>query len=252
MNAEWIPYAESQANVTPEEAARLSKEAGLMDDELLEPSRRHHAARLVLILEAYTIYDPQTGYCQGMSDLLSPFVALVNEDFEAFWCFVKFMEFARHNFRLDEVGIRRQLNMVSSILKASDPQLFQHLEKLGSDDCTFIYRMVVVLMRRELSFEQTLCLWEVMWADWAALDNKRGRGTGRRRDRLGPPSRDLLLYTIAAAVRKKRRTIIQDCSGMDELVRVCNTMAGNLDIWELLADARELVRLVQDKVDKSD
>lgn len=252
MNAEWIPYAESQANVTPEEAAQLSKETGLIDDEHLEPSRRHHAARLVLILEAYTIYDPQTGYCQGMSDLLSPFVALMGEDFEAFWCFVKFMEFARHNFRLDEFGIRRQLNMVSSILKSSDPQLFQHLEKSRSDDCTFIYRMVVVLMRRELSFEQTLCLWEVMWADWAALDNKRGLGTGRRRDRLGPPSRDLLLYTIAAAVRKKRRTIIQGCSGMDDLVRVCNAMAGNLDIWELLADARELVRLVQDKVAKSD
>lgn len=252
MNAEWIPYAESQASVTFEEAARLSKDAGLMDDDHLEPSRRHHAARLVLILEAYTIYDHETGYCQGMSDLLSPFVALMDEDFEAFWCFVKFMEFARHNFRLDEVGIRRQLNMVSSILQSADPQLFQHLVTLGSEDCTFIYRMVVVLMRRELSFEQTLCLWEVMWADWAAINNKRGRGVGRRRDRLGPPSRDLLLYTIAAAVRKRRKTIIQNCSGMDELVRECNGMAGNLNIWELLADARELVCMVHDKVSKSD
>ena len=251
MNAEWIPYAETQASVTFEEAARLSKEAGLMDDDHLEPPRRHHAARLVLILEAYTMYDPETGYCQGMSDLLSPFVALIDEDYEAFWCFVKFMEVTRHNFRLDEVGIRRQLNMVSSIIKACDPQLYQHLEKLGCEDCTFIYRMVVVLMRRELSFEQTLCLWEVMWADWAALDNKRGTGDSRRRDRLGPPSRDLLLYTIAAAVRKKRRNILQ-YSGMDELVRECNNMAGNLDIWELLADARELVQCVQAKVMKSD
>lgn len=251
MNAEWIPYAETQASVTFEEAEKLSKEAGLMDDDHLEPPRRHHAARLVLILEAYTMYDPETGYCQGMSDLLSPFVALIDDDYEAFWCFVKFMEFARHNFRVDEVGIRRQLNMVSSIIKASDPQLYQHLGKLGCEDCTFIYRMVVVLMRRELSFEQTLCLWEVMWADWAAIDNKRGAGDSRRRDRLGPPSRDLLLYTIAAAVRKKRRNILQ-YSGMDELVRECNGMAGNLDIWELLADARELVRCVQVKVTKSD
>lgn len=246
MNAEWIPYAETQAAVTFEEAARLSKEAGLMDDDHLEPPRRHHAARLVLILEAYTMYDSETGYCQGMSDLLSPFVALIDDDYEAFWCFVKFMEFARHNFRLDEVGIRRQLNLVSSIIKTTDPPLFQHLETLGCEDCTFIYRMVVVLMRRELSFEQTLCLWEVMWADWAAIDNKRGHGESRR-DRLGPPSRDLLLYVIAAAVRKKRRNILQ-YSGMDELVRECNGMAGHLDIWELLADARELVRIVQPKI----
>jgi hypothetical protein len=251
MNAEWIPYAETQASVSFEEAARLAKEAGLMDDEHLEPPRRHHAARLVLILEAYTMYDPETGYCQGMSDLLSPFVALIDDDSEAFWCFVKFMEVARYNFRLDEVGIRRQLGMVSSIIKASDPQLYEHLEELGCEDCTFIYRMVVVLMRRELSFEQTLCLWEVIWADWAAIDGKRGVGDSRRRDRLGPPSRDLLLYAIAAAVRKRRRNILQ-FSGMDELVRECNGMAGNLDIWEVLADARELVRCVQVKVTKSD
>jgi hypothetical protein len=247
MNAEWIPYAETQAAVTFEEAAKLSKIAGLMDDDHLEPPRRHHAARLVLILEAYTMYDSETGYCQGMSDLLSPFVALIDDDYEAFWCFVKFMEFARHNFRLDEVGIRRQLNLVSEIIKHSDPQLFQHLGTLGCEDCTFIYRMVVVLMRRELSFEQTLCLWEVMWADWAAIDNQ----LSERRDRLGPPSRDLLLYVIAAAVRKRRRNILQ-YSGMDELVRECNGMAGNLDIWQLLADARELVRCVQVKLTKRD
>lgn len=247
MNAEWIPYAETQASVTFEEAARLSKAAGLMDDDHLEPPRRHHAARLVLILEAYTMYDPETGYCQGMSDLLSPFVALMDDDYEAFWCFVKFMEFARHNFRLDEIGIRRQLNLVSSIIQESDPPLFQHLGTLGCEDCTFIYRMVVVLMRRELTFEQTLCLWEVMWADWAAIDNK----CADKRDRLGPPSRDLLLYVIAAAVRKKRRNILH-YSGMDELVRECNGMAGHLDIWELLADARELVRCVQVKIIKRD
>lgn len=247
MNAEWIPYAEAQAAVTFEEAAKLSKIAGLMDDDHLEPPRRHHAARLVLILEAYTMYDSETGYCQGMSDLLSPFVALIDDDYEAFWCFVKFMEFARHNFRLDEVGIRRQLNLVSEIIKHSDPPLFQHLGTLGCEDCTFIYRMVVVLMRRELSFEQTLCLWEVMWADWAAIDNQ----LSERRDRLGPPSRDLLLYVIVAAVRKRRRNILQ-YSGMDELVRECNGMAGNLDIWQLLADARELVRCVQVKLTKRD
>ncbi|XP_024379119.1 rab GTPase-activating protein 22 [Physcomitrium patens] len=251
MNAEWIPYAATQASVTSQEAERLSKEAGLMDDEHLEPPMRHHAARVVLILEAYTMYDPETGYCQGMSDLLSPFVALFDKDYEAFWCLVKFMEFARHNFRVDEVGIRRQLNMVSSIIKTADPELYLHLKSLGCEDCPFVYRMVVVLMRRELSFEQTLCLWEVMWADWAAIENKKGGGDSQMRDKLGPPSRDLLLYTIAAAVRTKRKNIL-NYTEKDDLVRECNGMAGHLDIWELLADARELLQLVRSKASKDD
>ncbi|KAJ7532935.1 hypothetical protein O6H91_13G026300 [Diphasiastrum complanatum] len=249
MNAEWVPYSPTQANVSAEEAFKLARAASLEDDEHLEPCRQHHAARLVEILEAYSIYDPETGYCQGMSDLLSPFVALMDEDFEAFWCFTYFMRTARHNFRTDEVGIRKQLDKVSEILKIADSPLYNHLVKINSEDCTFVYRMVVVLLRRELSFEQTLCLWEVIWADWAAL--KMGFGVGKKpkrsRKKRAPPSNDLLLFTIAAAVHKKRKIIFERCRGMDDLLKECNAMAGHLDIWELLDDARELIRSVNSK-----
>ncbi|CBI23061.3 unnamed protein product, partial [Vitis vinifera] len=159
-NSEWIPYSPAQAAVS-EGRARCSAEAvGLKDYDHLEPSRIFHAARLVAILEAYALYDPEIGYCQGMSDLLSPIISVILEDHEAFWCFVGFMRKARHNFRLDEIGIRRQLNTVSKIIKSKDSHLYRHLEKLQAEDCFFVYRMVVVLFRRELSFEQTVCLWE--------------------------------------------------------------------------------------------
>lgn len=51
------------------------------------------------------IYDPDLGYCQGMSDLLSPIVSVIEDDYEAFWCFVGFMKKVRHNFRLDVLAI---------------------------------------------------------------------------------------------------------------------------------------------------
>lgn len=87
MNAAWIPYAPAQAACDPEKAEEMARAVGLENDEHLEPARRAHAARLVAILEAYAVYDKETGYCQGMSDLLSPFVALIESDAEAFWCF---------------------------------------------------------------------------------------------------------------------------------------------------------------------
>uniref|UniRef100_A0A6N2JZS2 Rab-GAP TBC domain-containing protein n=1 Tax=Salix viminalis TaxID=40686 RepID=A0A6N2JZS2_SALVM len=77
----------------------------------------------------------------------------MEEDFSAFWCFVGFMKKARHNrhnFRLDEVGIRRQLGIVSKIIKCKDSHLYKHLEKLQAEDCFFVYRMVVALFRRDL------------------------------------------------------------------------------------------------------
>ncbi|KAK9113808.1 hypothetical protein Syun_020605 [Stephania yunnanensis] len=249
-NGEWIPFSPVQAAVSDGKARQLAEEVGLKDYDHLEPCRIFHAARLVAVLEAYAIYDPEIGYCQGMSDLCSPIIAVMEEDHDAFWCFVGFMRKARHNFRLDEVGIRRQLNLVSKIIKVKDSHLFRHLEMLQAEDCFFVYRMVVVLFRRELTFEQTLCLWEVIWADQAAIRAGIGKSAawGRIRLRAPPPTDDLLLYAIAASVLQRRKLIIEKYSSMDEILRECNSMAGHLDVWKLLDDAHGLVMSIHDRI----
>nr|VDC98966.1 unnamed protein product [Brassica rapa] len=226
----------------------VSDPVGLTDYEDLEPCRILHAARLVAILEAYAVFDPEIGYCQGMSDLLSPLLAVIEDDAFAFWCFVGFMSKARHNFRLDEVGIRRQLSMVSKIIQFKDIRLYRHLENLEAEDCFFVYRMVVVMFRRELTFEQTLCLWEVMWADQAAIRTGIAKATWGRIRLRAPPTEDLLLYAIAASVLQRRKTIIEKYSGMDEIMKECNSMAGRLDVWKLLDDAHDLVVNLHDKI----
>ncbi|KAI5063339.1 hypothetical protein GOP47_0021886 [Adiantum capillus-veneris] len=241
MNAEWVAHSPSQASVTKGAATQLALDVGLKEDLDLEPCLQHHAARLVSILEVYALFDPETGYCQGMGELLSPFVALLDEDYQAFWCFSSFMHVVRHNFRLDEVGIQRQLKMVSKILKLCDPQLYKHLELIEAVDCFFIYRMVVILMRRELSFEQTIFFWEILWADKTAARLDKVKISCRKGKRKAPPTEDLLLYVITAAVRQKRRLIMEKCRCMDDVLKECNSMSGNLDVWALLDDARDLV-----------
>ncbi|KAG1354535.1 GTPase-activating protein GYP7 [Cocos nucifera] len=248
-NAEWAIHSPAQALISEDKALKAAGAVGLKDYDHLEPCRIYHAARLVAILEAYALYDPEIGYCQGMSDLLSPILAVMEEDHEAFWCFVGFMRKARHNFRLDEVGIRRQLKTVSKIIKFKDSHLYRHLEKLQAEDCFFVYRMVVVMFRRELTFEQTLCLWEVMWADQAAIRAGIGKSAwGRIRPRA-PPTDDLLLYAIAACVLQRRKLIIEMHSSMDEIIKECNNMAGQLDVWKLLDDAHDLVVTLHDKIE---
>ncbi|XP_020114763.1 uncharacterized protein DDB_G0271670-like [Ananas comosus] len=247
-NTEWVLYSPKQAAISEEEALRCASAVGLKNYDHLEPCMVYHAARLVAILEAYSIYDPEIGYCQGMSDLLSPIVAVMEEDHDAFWCFVGFMRKARHNFRLDEVGIRRQLKIVSKIIKCKDSHFYRHLEKLQAEDCFFVYRMVVVLFRRELTFEQTLCLWEVIWADQAAIRAGIGRSVWGRIRLRAPPTDDLLLYAIAACVLQRRRLIIEKYSSMDEILRECNSMVGQLDVWRLLDDAHDLIVNLHDKI----
>ncbi|KAL1203357.1 Rab GTPase-activating protein 22 [Cardamine amara subsp. amara] len=250
-NSEWTPYSPSQEVISEDRACRAAEAVGLKDYSQLEPYKIFQAARLVAVLEAYALYDRDIGYCQGMSDLLSPILSVIPDDHEVFWCFVGFMKKARHNFRLDEVGIRRQLNIVSKIIKSKDSQLYRHLEKLQAEDCFFVYRMVVVMFRRELTLDQTLCLWEVMWADQAAIRAGMGKSAWSRIRQRAPPTDDLVLYAIAASVLQRRKLIIEKYNSMDEILRECHSMAGQLDVWKLLDDAHDLVVTLHTKIERS-
>lgn len=44
------------------------------------------------ILLNYATYNPEVGYNQGMSDLLASVLAIVQDEVDAFWCFVGLME----------------------------------------------------------------------------------------------------------------------------------------------------------------
>ncbi|CAH2065660.1 unnamed protein product [Thlaspi arvense] len=212
-NSEWTPYSPSQAVISKDRACRAPE--------------------------------------AGISDLLSPILSVIPDDHEAFWCFVGFMKKARHNFRLDEVGIRRQLNIVSKIIKSKDSQLYRHLEKLQAEDCFFVHRMVVVMFRRELTLVQTFCLWEVIWADQAAIRAGMGKSAWSRIRQCAPPIYDLVFYAIAASVLQRRTLIIEMYNSMDKILRECHSMAVQLDVWKLLDDAHDLVVTLHTKIEHS-
>ncbi|XP_078445677.1 rab GTPase-activating protein 22-like isoform X2 [Wolffia australiana] len=251
IRVEKIPCPGSHILISESAAWDYANAVGLKDYDYLDAYQLLHAVRLVALLEAYVIYDPEIGYCQGMADLLSPIATVIEDDAEAFWCFVAFMRHARHNFRLDEAGIWRQLRVVARIIRRQDAAFFRHLQQQQAADCAFAYRMVVVLLRRELSFEQTMNLWEVLWAEQAAVQ----AGTGRRRHIVqrqqpceAPPAEDLLLYVVVACVLQLREVIMVENFSVEEIQGQCNAMAGNVDLWKMLDEARRLVLSLHGKV----
>ncbi|XP_052207528.1 uncharacterized protein LOC127811581 isoform X3 [Diospyros lotus] len=117
-------------------------------------------ARMSDILAVYAWVDPATGYCQGMSDLLSPFVVLFEDNADAFWCF----EMLLRRMMEGPTGVMKQLQSLWHILKLTDKEMFAHLSRIGAESLHFAFRMLLVLFRRELSFNEALCMWEMMWA----------------------------------------------------------------------------------------
>ncbi|XP_020245903.1 small G protein signaling modulator 1-like isoform X2 [Asparagus officinalis] len=117
-------------------------------------------ARMSDILAVYAWVDPATGYCQGMSDLLSPFVVLYEDNADAFWCF----EMLLRRVMEGPTGVMKQLQALWKILELTDAEIFEHLSAIGAESLHFAFRMLLVLFRRELSFTEALCMWEMMWA----------------------------------------------------------------------------------------
>ncbi|WCJ41284.1 Ypt/Rab-GAP domain of gyp1p superfamily protein [Euphorbia peplus] len=126
---------------------------------------KKNLARMSDILAVYAWVDPATGYCQGMSDLLSPFVVLFEDDGDAFWCFEMLLRRMRDNFQMEgPTGVMKQLKALWHILECMDREMFAHLSRIGAESLHFAFRMLMVLFRRELSFNEALRMWEMMWA----------------------------------------------------------------------------------------
>lgn len=69
------------------------------------------------ILAVCAWVDPETGYCQGMSDLLSPFIVLFEDNADAFWCFEMLLRRMRENFKMEgSTGVMMQLQVLWHVL----------------------------------------------------------------------------------------------------------------------------------------
>jgi hypothetical protein len=71
----------------------------------------------------------------------------------------------RANFQMEgPTGVMDQLQSLWHILQITDKDIFSHLSRIGAESLHFAFRMLLVLFRRELSFNEALRMWEMMWA----------------------------------------------------------------------------------------
>ncbi|KAK6229653.1 hypothetical protein SCA6_018604 [Theobroma cacao] len=61
------------------------------DRTLVFYEKQENLSKLWDILSVYAWIDTDVGYCQGMSDLCSPMIILLEDEADAFWCFERLM-----------------------------------------------------------------------------------------------------------------------------------------------------------------
>ena len=136
------------------------------DSPFAESGTNVHLEQMKDMLLTYNEYNKDLGYVQGMSDLLAPIYAVMQDDAVAFWGFQKFMDRMERNFLRDQSGMREQLVALNHLVQFMDPKLYAHLEKADSTNFFFFFRMLLVWYKREFRWKDILRLWEAMWTDW--------------------------------------------------------------------------------------
>ncbi|XP_053705148.1 TBC1 domain family member 25 [Synchiropus splendidus] len=123
-----------------------------------------HLTALTDLLTTFAITHPQISYCQGMSDIASPILAVMDNEAHAFICFCGIMKRLEGNFRPDGQLMSIKFQHLKLLLQYSDAEFYSYLVSRGADDLFFCYRWLLLELKREFAFDDALRMLEVTWS----------------------------------------------------------------------------------------
>lgn len=172
------------------------------------------------ILMTYCMYNFDLGYVQGMSDLLSPILIVMQNEVDAFWCFAGFMEKVCSNFEMDQQGIKTQLQHLHTLISYLDPEFTAYLDSRESGNLYFCFRWLLILFKREFRFQEIMRLWEVLWTDL--------------------PCKNFHLLLCLAILDNEKKTVMESQFGFTEILKHMNDMSYDIPLEDTLCRAEAI------------
>ncbi|KAG5308860.1 TBC15 protein, partial [Acromyrmex insinuator] len=219
MKLQWRTFTTAQESRFSDYRERKS----LIEKDVNRTDRTHpyyagdsnpHLEQLYDILMTYIMYNFDLGYVQGMSDLLSPILFLMDNEVDAFWCFVGFMDKVSTNFEMDQKGMKGQLCQLYTLLCTTEPQLAYYLNRHDSGNMFFCFRWLLVLFKREFSAIDILKLWEILWTDL--------------------PCKNFHLLVCAAILDTEKNILIENNYGFTEILKHINDLSLHIELpWTI-------------------
>uniref|UniRef100_A0A667X279 TBC1 domain family, member 25 n=1 Tax=Myripristis murdjan TaxID=586833 RepID=A0A667X279_9TELE len=205
LKREWT------ARVSPEDLEFIR---GNVLKDVLRTDRAHpyyagsedgpHLTALTDLLTTFAITHPQISYCQGMSDIASPILAVMDNEAHAFICFCGIMKRLEGNFRPDGQLMSVKFQHLKLLLQYSDPEFYSYLVSRGADDLFFCYRWLLLELKREFAFDDALRMLEVTWSSLPPDPPET------EVELLGPPQE-----TDDALSSTDKDTVVENCLGDD-------------------------------------
>ncbi|XP_070780463.1 small G protein signaling modulator 1 [Enoplosus armatus] len=179
------------------------------------------------IMCSYVWQHLDTGYVQGMCDLLAPLLVILDDEVMAFSCFTELMKRMNQNFPHGGAMDSHFANM-RSLIQILDSELFELMQQNG--DYThfyFCYRWFLLDFKREMVYDDVFSLWETIWA---------AKFTS---------SEHFVLFVALALVEMYRDIILENNMDFTDIIKFFNEMAERHNVPQVLMMARDLVHKVQ-------
>ncbi|XP_053743352.1 TBC1 domain family member 15 isoform X1 [Synchiropus splendidus] len=249
---EALEQAELQeaVRIIDKDVPRTSRDLSFYQDEGL-------GNLLVLrdILITYAAFHPEVGYAQGMNDLCSRFLEVLDSEVDTFWSFSCYMEKFSKDFRAD--GLTRKIELEAALLKELDPPLYDHLVTDGMESFTFCHRWLLLGFQREFAYSDALRLFEILSCDHLELISQQV-DRARYQERLAQQScvdadeeseaepelqavnTDFTfeLFICAAILLENRENLLR-CKDEVQLIQFTTSLQGTLDLNHTLQKAEQ-------------
>ncbi|XP_038568453.1 TBC1 domain family member 15 [Micropterus salmoides] len=201
------------------------------------------------ILITYAAFHPEVSYAQGMNDLCSRFLEILDSEVDTFWSFSCYMEKFSKDFRAD--GLRRKIELEAALLKELDPQLYAHLVSDNMESFTFCHRWLLLGFQREFEHSDALRLFEILSCDHLELisqqvDRARYQERLARKCSTEDNSKSKLqaintdftfeLFICGAILLENRDSLLQ-CRDDVQLIQFTSSLQGTLDLNSTLKKA---------------
>jgi hypothetical protein len=120
-------------------------------------------ASLRRVLRAYSLYDPDVGYCQGMNFIAGMFITFVSEE-EAFWLLVYVMNAKPCRMRgLFGVGMseaHQVLYVAERLIAHFNPKLSKHFDKENIHVTMFVTQWLLTMYTSSFPFHIVTRVWD--------------------------------------------------------------------------------------------
>lgn len=120
---------------------------------------------LFRVLVAYSVYNSEIGYCQGMSDLVGMFLIYIEDEEDAFWALAQLMTGLRHRmhgvYLPNFPGLQRLFDQHERILTKLLPVLDQHFKRHQMLSTTYALKWYMQCFLDRLPVTLVLRIWDI-------------------------------------------------------------------------------------------